>query len=181
MTCRLERLLIPRLKWGCRTKIPIMFWTKFTIYFLIIPINPIISEPIIPKLNGHCYIHPGDINIGLLVPISLRGTEETCQRDIVAWRLQYAEAFKFALQEINDDENILPNITLGFIIMDTCHKNLLPLARSLYFMPDKETRMSKSEEAFSEECGSELKYYSAAGVVGPPSSKDAVTLSPLLG
>ncbi len=156
-----------------------MFWS-IKKYLLTILVNIVISEPVIKNLNGHCYIHPGDINIGLLVPISLTGSEETCQEAIVPWRLQYAEAFKFALKEINEDENILPNITLGFVIMDTCHKNLIPLARSLYFMPDKETRIPKSAEAFSEECGSELKYYSAAGVVGPPSSKDAVTLSPLL-
>ena len=155
--------------------------SSINVYFLIALINIVISEPVIKNLNGHCYIHPGDINIGLLVPISLRGSEQTCREAIVPHRLQYAEAFKFALKQINEDENILPNITLGFVIMDTCHKNLLPLARSLYFMPDKETRKPKSTEAFSEECGSELKYYTAAGVVGPPSSKDAVTLSPLLG
>ena len=91
----------------------------------------------VPKLNGVCYEKPGDLNTGLLVSVSGRGKDEYCDKGLGSqWRPQYVEAFKYAIEQLNNRDDILENITLGYVIMDTCGTDLAALARSLYFIPD---------------------------------------------
>ncbi len=152
-------------------------------------LNTVYCNPAIPNLNGHCYLRPQDINIGLIIPITgggyyiddTKGSEACDIENVSPWRVQYVEAFKFALDEVNNSTTILPNISLGYIIMDTCYRDLTALSRSLYFIPDKDTVPVKTEQAYVKDCGNEVEFYSATGIVGPSSSRDAVMFAPLMG
>ncbi len=108
-------------------------------------INYIISLPLligatmgaVPKLNGRCYYQPGDINLAIFAPLSNKGSEEFCSDKLRAnSRPQYIEASKYALSEVNNNNDIIPNITLGYVIMDSCIRDLVALGRSLSLVPD---------------------------------------------
>ncbi len=90
------------------------------------------------------------------------------------------ELAKFALLEINKSTKILPNISLGYVFADTCERDLISLARALYFIPKSNRTTVKNKEPIVEECGTKVQYYPVVGVIGPQFSKDAVMVAPLL-
>ncbi len=90
------------------------------------------------------------------------------------------QVFKFAIEEINRSPHLLPNISLGYVFMDSCSRDIVALARALYFIPDKGGMRQESSAPVVEECGAHIKSYPVSGVIGPPSSRDAVMAAPLL-
>ena len=64
----------------------------------------------------------GDVIIGGLVPVHRKSdtTENKCAERVSGVGYQSLAAILFALEEINNDTSILPNITLGAKIYDTC-------------------------------------------------------------
>ena len=40
----------------------------------------------------------------------------------------------YAVQEINNDTTVLPNVTLGFAIVDDCNKDTTAMTRALQFI-----------------------------------------------
>ena len=69
--------------------------------------------------------YPGDVMLGGLVPIHKQGEAgQTCGGIQDEDGIQPLEALLFTLDEINADENLLPNIRLGVIVLDTCDNPL---------------------------------------------------------
>ena len=62
--------------------------------------------------------YPGDVKLGALFPIHIRG--EPCENIQKEDGIQPLEAMIFALNEINANQNILPNISLGVSAFDSC-------------------------------------------------------------
>ena len=64
----------------------------------------------------------GDVIIGGLVPVHRKSntTENKCAEGVYGRGYQSLAAILFALEEINNNSAILPNITLGAKIYDTC-------------------------------------------------------------
>ncbi|VEL22396.1 unnamed protein product [Protopolystoma xenopodis] len=88
----------------------------------------------------------GDIMIGCLFPIHEQPTlNSTRSRKCGAVREQYGiqriEALVKAVREINDDHTILPNITLGLDIRDTCWYAPIALEQSIDFIRNALTYM----------------------------------------
>ncbi len=50
--------------------------------------------------------------------------------------IQYVESFVYVIETINNRSDLLPNITLGYVILDTCMDELSALARAMYLIPD---------------------------------------------
>ena len=89
----------------------------------------------IPRLNGVCYVKEGDINIGVFNTISRKGMKKYCSEELLEpTRTQYPEVTKYAIAEINNSTKILPNISLGYVMIDTCTTDLVALARTLSFI-----------------------------------------------
>uniref|UniRef100_A0A8D0L1A8 Glutamate metabotropic receptor 2 n=1 Tax=Sphenodon punctatus TaxID=8508 RepID=A0A8D0L1A8_SPHPU len=88
----------------------------------------------------------GDVVIGGLFPVHEKGgpTEE-CGKINEHRGIQRLEAMLFALDEINKDQSILPGITLGAHILDTCSKDTYALEQSLDFVRASLTRVDGSE------------------------------------
>ncbi|XP_028391565.1 metabotropic glutamate receptor 8-like [Dendronephthya gigantea] len=65
---------------------------------------------------------PGDIIIGGLFPLHKKSTENenACGNFSEVPGYQYMSAMLFAIEEVNNDPDILQNITLGARILDTC-------------------------------------------------------------
>ena len=64
------------------------------------------------------YTKPGDFIVGGIFPLH---EDDTCQGGLRNYMLENVEMMVFALKEINSNDNILPNITLGFDIRESCY------------------------------------------------------------
>uniref|UniRef100_A0A1B0BVC9 G-protein coupled receptors family 3 profile domain-containing protein n=1 Tax=Glossina palpalis gambiensis TaxID=67801 RepID=A0A1B0BVC9_9MUSC len=77
---------------------------------------------------------PGDIILGGLFPVHEKGENSPCGAKVYNRGVQRLEAMLYAVDRINHDQNILPNITLGVHILDTCSRETYALNQSLQFV-----------------------------------------------
>nr|CAI5860294.1 unnamed protein product [Callosobruchus analis] len=75
---------------------------------------------------------PGDIILGGLFPVHTKGEKAPCGKQIYHRGVQRLEAMMFAIDSINKNPNILPNVTLGVHILDTCSRDTYALNQSLH-------------------------------------------------
>uniref|UniRef100_A0A672RA51 Glutamate metabotropic receptor 4 n=1 Tax=Sinocyclocheilus grahami TaxID=75366 RepID=A0A672RA51_SINGR len=92
-----------------------------------------------PKGPGHTHLNSiridGDISLGGLFPVHARGHEgKPCGELKKEKGIHRLEAMLFALDRINNDHELLPNITLGARILDTCSRDTHALEQSLTFV-----------------------------------------------
>lgn len=64
-------------------------------------------------------LKPGDAIIGGLLPLHRRSSKNGCENEFLPG-INRVEAALYAVDQINKDKNILPNITLGYDIRDYC-------------------------------------------------------------
>ena len=78
----------------------------------------------VPDLPMNNYTVEGDINLGGLFRIHEYSAHDLCGEEVHGQKLfQYAEAMVHAIKYTNDLPDVLPNITLGFTILDSCTKD----------------------------------------------------------
>lgn len=75
----------------------------------------------------------GDVIFGGMFPMHERGTETPCGSIKEEKGIQRMEAMLYALDMINNDTVLLPNITLGALILDTCSTDTYALEQSMEF------------------------------------------------
>ncbi len=155
-------------------------------------------------LNALCDIKHGDVDIAFLSPVAKPRNDGTCSDQI--WNPYGVQmVFRYAINEVNKRLDILPNITLGYIIMDNCMTDVVSLARALSFVTEEENlqnthvmdenniTFSKNDAVHSEKPKSmqgkhnnlcmkeEIPLFdNAAGLVGPYSSRSSVMVASLL-
>ncbi|XP_078393797.1 metabotropic glutamate receptor 6-like, partial [Cetorhinus maximus] len=77
----------------------------------------------------------GDITLGGLFPVHGKGPVGVSCGDIKKEKgVHRMEAMLYALDQINSDPELLPNITLGTRILDTCSRDIYALEQSLTFV-----------------------------------------------
>lgn len=77
----------------------------------------------------------GDITLGGLFPMHSRGPVGVPCGEIKREKgIHRLEAMLYALDQINSDPDLLPNITLGARILDTCSRDTYALEQSLTFV-----------------------------------------------
>lgn len=77
----------------------------------------------------------GDIVLGGLFPVHSRGDRGTPCGELKKEKgIHRLEAMMFAIDLINKDPELLPNITLGARILDTCSRDTYALEQSLTFV-----------------------------------------------
>lgn len=104
--------------------------------------------------HPHSIKIPGDITLGGLFPIHARGPHGLPCGEIKKEKgIHRMEAMLYALDQINSDPELLPNITLGARILDTCSRDTHALEQSLTFV-----------QALIEKDGTDIKCLSG----GPP-------------
>ncbi|XP_062315814.1 glutamate receptor, metabotropic 6a [Osmerus eperlanus] len=94
-----------------------------------------------PGSCSHQHFHPhsikiaGDITLGGLFPVHSRGPHGLPCGEIKKEKgIHRMEAMLYALDQINSDPELLPNITLGARILDTCSRDTYALEQSLTFV-----------------------------------------------
>ncbi|KAH8309912.1 hypothetical protein KR059_003996, partial [Drosophila kikkawai] len=77
---------------------------------------------------------PGDIVLGGLFPVHEKGEGAPCGPKVYNRGVQRLEAMLYAIDRVNNDSNILPGITIGVHILDTCSRDTYALNQSLQFV-----------------------------------------------
>nr|XP_023692942.1 metabotropic glutamate receptor 1 isoform X1 [Paramormyrops kingsleyae]XP_023692951.1 metabotropic glutamate receptor 1 isoform X1 [Paramormyrops kingsleyae] len=133
----------------------------------------------------------GDIIIGALFsvhhqPSAEKVAERKCGEVREQYGIQRVEAMFHTLDRINSDPNLLPNISLGCEIRDSCWHSSVALEQSIEFIRDSLVS-ERDDKDGSKTCvdGTPLKDLPAskkpiAGVIGPGSSSVAIQVQNLL-
>ncbi|KAG9268684.1 metabotropic glutamate receptor 1 [Astyanax mexicanus] len=133
----------------------------------------------------------GDIIIGALFsvhhqPSTENVAERTCGEVREQYGIQRVEAMFHTLDRINSDPNLLPNITLGCEIRDSCWHSSVALEQSIEFIRDSLISIRDEKEG-TKWCIDGTPYSQPpatkkpiAGVIGPGSSSVAIQVQNLL-
>ncbi|KAJ8261964.1 hypothetical protein GJAV_G00160500 [Gymnothorax javanicus] len=88
----------------------------------------------------------GDLVLGGLFPVHEKGLGmDECGRINEDRGIQRLEAMLFAIDEINRDPSLLPGVTLGAHILDTCSRDTYALEQSLEFVRASLTKVDDTE------------------------------------
>ncbi|XP_036104391.1 metabotropic glutamate receptor 4 isoform X2 [Molossus molossus] len=133
------------------------WWAQLPFCLLLSLYGPWVPSSL-GKPKGHPHMNSiridGDITLGGLFPVHGRGSEgKACGELKKEKGIHRLEAMLFALDRINNDPDLLPNITLGARILDTCSRDTHALEQSLTFV-----------QALIEKDGTEVR----CGSGGPP-------------
>ncbi|XP_074481316.1 metabotropic glutamate receptor 8 isoform X2 [Sebastes fasciatus] len=116
----------------------VVFLLVATSYAWLLPVASPQRIPIDPQLApeyAHSIRLDGDIILGGLFPVHSRGDRGTPCGELKKEKgIHRLEAMMFAIDLINKDPELLPNITLGARILDTCSRDTYALEQSLTFV-----------------------------------------------
>ena len=80
---------------------------------------------------------PGDVILGALNVLHNKDSNDNCGK-LFAVGLGHTEAMMFAIEQINNDSSILPNITLGYDIRDYCETISIAMKETYEFVRDRD-------------------------------------------
>lgn len=130
----------------------------------------------------------GDVILGALFPVHYPPSQKsaytrTCGPIWEQYGMHRIELFFLALDEINSDDSILPNITLGCDIRDSCWYSPVALENSIDFIKDSIADMQNPDGSNSSDAGGgcQVKHNKPiAGLIGPGSSSSSIQVQNLL-
>lgn len=105
-------------------------------YWLLVSATQKVSDPQLPLQEyAHSIRLDGDIMLGGLFPVHSRGERGVPCGELKKEKgIHRLEAMLFAIDLINKDPELLPNVTLGARILDTCSRDTYALEQSLTFV-----------------------------------------------
>jgi len=124
-----------------------------------------------------CYAKAGDINLALLQTVHGSSADNYCGPIEGFNQFQEVESMIFAINEINANPNILPNISLGYVVMDTCSRDLTALARAVHLMRGS-VHINPGDVT---NCSAGTPQFNIVGMVGPAYSSTSLMVAPYLG
>ena len=149
----------------------------------------------VPGSHHVCYERPGHLQLGILTPIHHPGDSSSfCSEQFYApVVMEILEAYVYAINQVNTNLSLLPNTTLGFVVLDDCFWDMAALSKAVYFLPvaDKANSSSNlysaaidpptSSSQSAVECQEGTRQFDIVGVTGVSSSRKAVMVSTLMG
>ena len=130
----------------------------------------------------------GDLIIGALFPVhydpkDVTGYTRTCGKVWEQYGIHRIEIFLRTLEQINNDSSILPNITLGYDIRDSCWYSPIALEQSIDFIKDSISSMKAAAgskgNTSNDACLAEDRK-PIVGLIGPGSSQNTIQVQNLL-
>uniref|UniRef100_A0A7N9AKD3 Glutamate receptor, metabotropic 4 n=1 Tax=Mastacembelus armatus TaxID=205130 RepID=A0A7N9AKD3_9TELE len=123
----------------------------------------------------------GDISLGGLFPVHARGNDgKACGELKKEKGIHRLEAMLFALDRINNDNELLPNITLGARILDTCSRDTHALEQSLTFVQALIEKDSTDVKCLSGGPPIITKPERVVGVIGASASSVSIMVANIL-
>ncbi|RVE72662.1 hypothetical protein OJAV_G00043080 [Oryzias javanicus] len=123
----------------------------------------------------------GDVTLGGLFPVHARGVPGTPCGDIKKENgIHRLEAMMYALDQINNDEELLPNVTLGARILDTCSRDTYALEQSLTFVQALIQKDTSDVRCTNGEPPVFVKPEKVVGVIGASASSVSIMVANIL-
>ncbi|KAK9406086.1 metabotropic glutamate receptor 7-like [Crotalus adamanteus] len=123
----------------------------------------------------------GDITLGGLFPVHARGSSGVPCGDIQQQDgVHRLEAMLYALDQINSDPELLPNVTLGARILDTCSRDTYALEQSLTFVQALIQKDTSDVRCTNGEPPVFVKPEKVLGVIGASASSVSIMVANIL-
>uniref|UniRef100_A0A3P8SML2 Glutamate metabotropic receptor 7 n=1 Tax=Amphiprion percula TaxID=161767 RepID=A0A3P8SML2_AMPPE len=123
----------------------------------------------------------GHLTLGGLFPVHTRSIDGTPCRDLKKENgVQRLEAMMYALDQINQDDQLLPNITLGARVLDTCSRDTYALEQSLTFVQALITKDTSDVRCTNGEPPVFVKPEKVVGVIGASASSVSIMVANIL-
>lgn len=128
----------------------------------------------------------GDIILGALFPVHRSPKDTTrytrsCGEIWEQYGIHRTEMFFLTLEKINNDSAILPNITLGWDIRDSCWYSPIALEQSIDFIKNSIASIEQVQNNDSlPACGTRKRGKPIAGLIGPGSSQNTIQVQNML-
>ncbi|KAJ7997657.1 hypothetical protein DPEC_G00214410 [Dallia pectoralis] len=139
-------------------------------------------EPQVPLQDfAHSIRLDGDIMLGGLFPVHSRGDRGVPCGELKKEKgIHRLEAMLFAIDLINKDPDLLPNVTLGARILDTCSRDTYALEQSLTFVQALIERDGSDVRCASGELPIFAKPDKVVGVIGASASSVSIMVANIL-
>ncbi|XP_075039846.1 metabotropic glutamate receptor 7 [Mixophyes fleayi] len=135
------------------------------------------QEPYAP----HSIRLEGDITLGGLFPVHARGLAGMPCGDIRKQNgIHRLEAMLYAIDQINSDPELLPNITLGARILDTCSRDTYALEQSLTFVQALIQKDASDARCTNGEPPVYVRPEKVVGVIGASESSVSIMVANIL-
>ncbi|XP_043936631.1 metabotropic glutamate receptor 6-like [Protopterus annectens] len=123
----------------------------------------------------------GDITLGGLFPVHAKGPMGVSCGELKKEKgVHRLEAMLYALDQINSDTDLLPNITLGARILDTCSRDTYALEQSLTFVQALIQKDMTDVRCSNGEIPTINKPERVVGVIGASSSSVSIMVANVL-
>ena len=136
--------------------------------------------------KGHVIRVDGDLILGALFPVHRQPSQKTaftrkCGEIWEQYGMHRIEVFLKTLDEINANPYILPNVTLGCDIRDSCWYAPVALEQSIDFIKNSIASLEKKNQTTSRGKGCDTAHAKPiAGLIGPGSSTVTIQIQNLL-
>ncbi|XP_053156052.1 metabotropic glutamate receptor 7-like [Hemicordylus capensis] len=123
----------------------------------------------------------GDLTLGGLFPVHAKGPAGLPCGDIKKENgIHRLEAMLYALDQINSDPELLPNVTLGARILDTCSRDTYALEQSLTFVQALIQKDTSDVRCTNGEPPVFVKPEKVVGVIGASGSSVSIMVANIL-
>lgn len=123
----------------------------------------------------------GDLTLGGLFPVHARGVSgEPCGDIKKENGIHRLEAMMYALDQINSDSELLPSITLGARVLDTCSRDTYALEQSLTFVQALIQKDTSDVRCTNGEPPVFVKPEKVVGVIGSSASSVSIMVANIL-
>uniref|UniRef100_A0A8C1YAB7 Glutamate metabotropic receptor 7 n=1 Tax=Cyprinus carpio TaxID=7962 RepID=A0A8C1YAB7_CYPCA len=145
-------------------------------------INPLVDVTLSQEIYApHSIRIEGDLTLGGLFPVHARGVSgEPCGDIKKENGIHRLEAMLYALDQINSDDELLPNITLGARVLDTCSRDTYALEQSLTFVQALIQKDTSDVRCTNGEPPVFVKPEKVVGVIGASASSVSIMVANIL-
>ena len=145
------------------------------------PLFILLFLPLTSSDDGYRNYKDGDVIVGGLFNIHYSDTDDQCT-EISTTGLGYAEATIFAIEKINKNSSILPNVTIGYDLRDYCWSKARAMKIAYDFMCDGDPAHMSNQNISTSPTRyvKETKTKTISALVGPTESGSAVLVGSLL-
>lgn len=139
------------------------------------------QQPLQQQDSGHSIRLDGDIILGGLFPVHGRGERGIACGELKKEKgVQRLEAMLFAIDLVNRDPDLLPNVTLGARVLDTCSRDTHALEQSLTFVQALIEKDSGDVRCSNGEMPILAKLDKVVGVIGASASSVSIMVANIL-
>ena len=143
------------------------------------PLFILLFLPLASSNDANRNYKDGDVIVGGLLNIHYSGTDDHCT-EFSAIGLGYVEATIFAIEKINKNSTILPNVTIGYDLRDYCWSNARAMKITYDFMCDGDPVHMSNQNISTSPTRYVKETKTISALLGPTESGSAVLVGSLL-